>query len=86
MSEASWVLRRVSLIGTLVFSFALRTTWAALRRNGLFRGNRGPMRLIRPELFCVLAWRGPEDILSLFALVRRALTGRDWQTPSDRQN
>jgi hypothetical protein len=37
MSAASSVLRRVSLIGTLVFGFALTTTWAALLGYGIFR-------------------------------------------------
>jgi hypothetical protein len=37
MGEASSVLRRVSLIGTLVFSFSLTAAWAALLGYGLIR-------------------------------------------------
>jgi hypothetical protein len=38
MSEAaSSALRHVSLIGTVVFSFTLTATWAALLGYGLFR-------------------------------------------------
>jgi hypothetical protein len=37
MREASSALHYVSLIGTVVFSFTLTTTWAALLGYGLFR-------------------------------------------------
>jgi len=37
MREASSALSYVSLIGTVVFSFTLTTTWAALLAYGLFR-------------------------------------------------
>ena len=37
MRDASSVLRRVSLISTLVFSFALTATWAVLLGYGIFR-------------------------------------------------
>jgi hypothetical protein len=37
MGEASSTLRYLSLIGTVAFSFAITTTWAALLGYGLFR-------------------------------------------------
>jgi hypothetical protein len=37
MSEAALILRRVSLIGTLIFGLAITATWAALLGYGVFR-------------------------------------------------